>query len=90
MQQRGHNIAHSEIYGFSMSQYHGQIWSDFGAFGEVLAIDLTRCHTEITRNADLWDFSVTSGEIFSQNLTKCPKFDLITGKGRVCFQRILT
>ena len=56
------------------NEYHGQIWSDFGAFGEVLAENITRWHAEITsRNADMWHFSVASGEILGQNLTKWPK-----------------
>ena len=53
----------------------------FGACGRTpvcsfwghLAQDLTRCYAEIIRNLDLRCFSVASGEIFSQNLTKCPK-----------------
>ncbi len=45
----------------------------FGAFGEVLAVDLTKCHVETSREVDLWIFSVASSEIFSPNLTKCPK-----------------
>ena len=56
-------------WGFSF----GLFLATFGAFGEVLALDLTRCHTEIPEFDISEDFSAASGEIFSQNLTRCPK-----------------
>ena len=62
-----------------------QIWMIFGASGEVLAENLTRCHSEIVRNADLWGFAVAFGEILGQNLTKCPENDV---KIKPPFQRL--
>ena len=47
--------------------------ADFEAFGEVLAENLTRCHTESFHDYNLVIFSVAFGEILDQNLTKCHK-----------------
>ena len=49
--------------------------ANFGAFGEVLAENLTRCHTESFHDYNLVIFSVAFGEILDQNLTKCLKND---------------
>ncbi len=45
----------------------------FGAFGEVLASDLTKCHAENPQIVVVGGFSLASGEIFGSNLTKCLK-----------------
>ena len=47
---------------------------EFGAFGEVLAENLTRCHAEICQKCRSVVFSVAFGEILGQNLTKCPRY----------------
>ena len=56
-----------------LKHFAEQIGTQFGAFGEVLVEDLTRCHIESFADYNLAIFSVAFGEIFSQNLTKCPK-----------------
>ena len=52
----------------------------FGAFGEVLAVDLTKCHAENPQINIPRGLSLAFGEIFGSNLTKCPKIDQKSAK----------
>ena len=71
----GVSIVRARTEGFRRAVWQARFGrsANFGAFGEVLAENLTRCHTESSHDYNLVIFSVAFGEILDQNLTKCHK-----------------